>query len=137
MKWRIITGGKEWWKKMLCRKYMTTNRKRCVEEVNLGKAGSPIWKLIWASVPLIQTRLNWDPGNGKNIKLWEDNYSESGILSKIPSLNRFKHWLSLEGRDTLYDISNWHPNGNWKNWNLGEVPPLFKEEANLFLQAIS
>jgi hypothetical protein len=91
--WRIITGGKEWWKKALCSKYITTNRKRCVEDVDLGKSSSPIWKLIWVSIPLIQTRLNWDPGNGKNIKLWEDNYSESGILSKIPSLNQFKHWL--------------------------------------------
>jgi hypothetical protein len=135
--WRIITGGKEWWKKALCSKYMTTNRKRCVEEVDLGKAGSPIWKLIRASIPLIQTRLNWDPGNGKNIKIWEDNYSESGILSKIPSLNQFKHWLSSEGRSTLFDISNWHPNNNWKSWNLGEVPPLLREEAKQFLQKIS
>jgi hypothetical protein len=76
--WRIITGHKEWWKKAICNKYMITNRKRCVEGADLGKGGSSIWKIIWASVPLIQTRLNWDPRNGKKIKIWEDSYSESG-----------------------------------------------------------
>jgi hypothetical protein len=86
--WRIITGGKEWWKRALCIKYMNTNRKRCVDGIDPGKTGSPIWKLVRASIPLIQTRLNWDPGNGKKIKIWEDNYSESGILSKIPSLTQ-------------------------------------------------
>jgi hypothetical protein len=116
---------------------MTQNRKRCVEEIDLGQAGSPIWKLIRASIPLIQSRLNWDLGNGKDIKIWEDNYSKSGILSKNPALNQLKHWLSSEGRFTLYNISNWHPNGNWKNWNLGEATPPLKEEANMFLQAIS
>jgi hypothetical protein len=53
--WRIITGHKEWWNKSICNKYMITNRKRCVEGAYLGKGGLLIWKLIWVSVPLIQT----------------------------------------------------------------------------------
>jgi hypothetical protein len=121
--WRVITGEKEWWKKSLCNKYLSKVRKRCVEGVDLGKSGSPIWKLIQASVPLIQSHLNWNPGNGKEIKIWEDNFSEMGVLSSIPSLNHFKLWLSSSGKSTLYDISNWHKNGTWESWNLGEVPP--------------
>jgi hypothetical protein len=45
--------------------------------------------------------------------------------------------LSYEGRSTLFNISYWHPNDNWKSWNLGEVPLLLREEAKQLLQTIS
>jgi hypothetical protein len=63
--WCVITGEKEWWKKALYNKYLSKVRKRCMEEVDLGKLGSPIWNLIRAFVPLIQSHLNWNPGNRK------------------------------------------------------------------------
>jgi hypothetical protein len=113
---------------------MSENRKKCVDGID---PGSPIWKLVRESIPLIQTRLNWDPGNGKKIKIWEDNYSKSGILSKIPSFTQLKHWLATGGKETLYDISNWDSNGNWESWNLGEVPPHLTEDVKQLLQRIS
>ena len=68
--WHVITGKKEWWKKSLCDKYLSKVRKRYTEGVDLWKSSYPIWKIIRASVPLIQSHLNWNPGNGKEIKIW-------------------------------------------------------------------
>jgi hypothetical protein len=85
--WRLITGGKEWWKKEICYKYLSKNRKRCLETTTFNHLGSPIWKLIRASMSLIQNHLRWSPGNGKEIKIWEDQYSDRGKLSCISSLD--------------------------------------------------
>jgi hypothetical protein len=74
-------------------------------------------------VSLIQNHLRWNPGNGKEIKIWEDHFSERGVLSSIPALDHFRLWLTSIGKTTLFDISNWNKNGAWENWNLGEVPP--------------
>jgi hypothetical protein len=63
--WRVITSGKEWWRKALWNKYLTKNRKTCMEEVDIRQVDSPIWKLIRAFVLLIQSHLNWNLGNGK------------------------------------------------------------------------
>ena len=60
-----------------------------------------------------------------------------GVLPSIPSLNDFKLWLSSSGKSTLYDISNWNKNDTWERWNLGEVPPLLRDEDKKFLMAIS
>jgi hypothetical protein len=56
---------------------------------------------------------------------------------KNPLLDPAKHWLTSEGKETLYDISNWDSIGNWESWNLGEVPPQMTEDAKQLLQRIS
>jgi hypothetical protein len=69
-----------------------------LDVVDLGQSGSPIWKLIRASVSLIQNHLRWNPGNGKEIKIWEDHFSEKGVLSSIPALDQFRLWLTSIGK---------------------------------------
>jgi hypothetical protein len=67
--WCLITGGKDWWKKEICYKYLSKNRKRFLETVTLSQTGSPFLKLIQASMSLIQNHLNWILGNEKEIKI--------------------------------------------------------------------
>jgi hypothetical protein len=119
----LITGGNEWWKKEICYKYLSKNWKRCLEIAITQQTRSPIWKLLRASLPLIRKHLFWCPGNGKEIKIWDDLFSDSGKLSSIPSLDSLRTWLNSKGKTTLFDISEWNSNETWKGWNLGEVPP--------------
>jgi hypothetical protein len=51
--WCLITGGKEWWKKEICYKYLSKIRKRCLETFTLSQSGSPIWNLFQFSMSLI------------------------------------------------------------------------------------
>lgn len=54
---RLVTGNKEWWKQAICRKYLTRNQPRCLDLVPDNKAGSPIWKMLKASLPFFRDSL--------------------------------------------------------------------------------
>jgi hypothetical protein len=72
MLWRMITREFDWWKKSLIFKYFQKDRLRGLENQQLHPNGSPIWKLLQASFPLLQRKLTWIPGNGKCIRIWDD-----------------------------------------------------------------
>jgi hypothetical protein len=120
--WHLITGSREWWKKEIFYKYLSKNRKRCLETTTLNQKGSPIWNLIRAFMSLIQNHLRWSLGSGKEIKNWEDHFSDKGKLSCISTLDSLIHWLISKGKNTLFDISEWKRNGTWKKMELGRGP---------------
>jgi hypothetical protein len=63
--WRLVSDGNDWWKKEICYKYLTRNRKRCLDVAPTQQIGSPIWKLLSASLPLLRDHLFWCPGKWK------------------------------------------------------------------------
>jgi len=63
--WILITGGNDWWKKAICYKYLSRNRRRCLDIDPNHQSGYRIWKLIRSSLPFFQDHLSWSPGNGK------------------------------------------------------------------------
>jgi hypothetical protein len=88
--WRIVTRKYDWWKKVLVKKYFTGPRKRCLDELPTARNGSPIWKLINAVVPIIQSDLTWVPGNGGSIDIWHDNIMGNKPLVHIQELGSFE-----------------------------------------------
>jgi hypothetical protein len=48
--WHLVTGKKEWWKKVLVNKYLEGDRIRCMDSSPSRQPGSPIWKLLKASL---------------------------------------------------------------------------------------
>jgi hypothetical protein len=45
--------------------------------------GSPIWKLMKVSLPLIQGKCTWIPGNGNLIQVWTNSIMGNPLLCKI------------------------------------------------------
>jgi hypothetical protein len=43
--------------------------------------GSPIWKLLKYALPLLEVKLTWISGNGKEINFWTDNIMRHPPLS--------------------------------------------------------
>jgi hypothetical protein len=68
--WNLISGRKEWWKTILLKKYLAGDRLRCLDQQHSLSSGSPIGKLLSASIPLIQSQLTWIPGNGSKDPYW-------------------------------------------------------------------
>jgi hypothetical protein len=65
--WNLVSGRKDWWKIILLKKYLAGNRLRHLDQQHSLKSGSPIGKLLSASIPLIQSHLAWIPRNGRKI----------------------------------------------------------------------
>jgi len=130
----MVTGKNEWWKRALLKKYFSGYRRRCLDAPPSRQSGSPIWKLLWASFPLLQQSLYWVLGNGKLINIWTDGILGSRPLCQDPSLDSLKQWLLDQQKHTLYDILIWNSNGAWQGWNLGNLPQhLSHQTQDLFL----
>jgi hypothetical protein len=41
-----------------------------------------------------------------------------------------------QNKISIFDISIWHTNGVWKDWNLGPIPPHLQSQADLLLLAL-
>jgi hypothetical protein len=67
MLWRMIMGDYVNWKKALVYKYFQRDHLRGVELPIGPLIGSPIWKLLQVSIPLLLSHLSWIPRNGKSI----------------------------------------------------------------------
>jgi hypothetical protein len=93
--WRMVTGKNEWWKKALLKKYFSGERRRCLDNPPSRQVGSPIWKLLWASLPLMQHSLYWVPGNGKLINIWKDGILGSHPLCQDPSFDTLRNGCGL------------------------------------------
>ena len=74
--WRIVTGKGAWWKEIIQKKYLNGTRKRCVDNINMDRKGSPIWELCKKIAQILTEKLKWTPSNGKAMKIWTD-YSAS------------------------------------------------------------
>jgi hypothetical protein len=77
--WNLVSRKNDWWKRILQKKYLVGSRLRCLDQRHSLDSGSPIGKLLSASIPLIQSQLTWIPGNGRKILIGADN-----IMGKQP-----------------------------------------------------
>jgi hypothetical protein len=57
--WRLVIGKQEWWKKVPVQKYLEGDQLRCLDTTPPTQPGSPIWKLLKASLPLFQSKATW------------------------------------------------------------------------------
>jgi len=62
--WNLVSGRNDLWKQVLKRKYLIGDRLRCPDQCDSLRGGSPVGKLLSASIPLIQIQLTWISGNG-------------------------------------------------------------------------
>lgn len=131
--WRLVIGDNDWWKRAICQRYLTRDKRRSLDSSPDRQAGSPIWKLIWASLAFFQESLIWILRNEKKINVWDDRFSASDILREDLSLAPLRQWFTSQGKSSLFDISNWHSNGAWKGWNLGPLPHHLTHVAQSFL----
>lgn len=88
--WRLITSKLDWWKKIIWKKYLQGNWKRCIESIVENQKGSHIWRLIKSVAPLIQSKLTLIPGDGKQISIWEDSIMGKKALSHRSELRSLK-----------------------------------------------
>ena len=119
--------------KSLIRMYMARKWKRHLDSPPSQSKGYPIWKLLKASFPLIQSSLQWVPENGKLINLWNDGIIGSNPLNQNVSLTSIRQWMISQNKISIFDISVWHTNGVWKDWNLGPIPPHLQSQEDILL----
>jgi hypothetical protein len=119
--------------KSIDKKYMAGKSKEMSRFPPSQSKGSPIWKLLKASFPLIQSSLHWVPGNGKKINLWKDGILGSHPLHQNVSLSDIRQWMISQNKISLFDIYVWHTNGVWQDWNLGLIPPHLQSQVDLLL----
>lgn len=65
--WCLIIGRNDWWKRVLLKKYLIGDRTRSLDRVPNVQSGSQIWKLLRASLSLLQSQLTWIPGNDRKL----------------------------------------------------------------------
>jgi hypothetical protein len=71
--WRMVTRKYESWKKVLVKKCFSRPGKRCLGVLPTTINGSPIWKFVYAAMPIIQSDILGVPYNGGSIHIWNDN----------------------------------------------------------------
>jgi hypothetical protein len=136
--WNMISGKNTWSKQILRKKYFTGNRKRCLEKPTKMQNGSPIFLLCKRALPYFTVKLTWIPGNGANIKIWDDSILGDQPLNSLKELRNIQAWLTDNNCSTLCDISSWGNDDKetWVSWNLGDYPDELKEEALLLLDIL-
>jgi hypothetical protein len=120
--WRLVTDNQEWWKRVILNKYLTGDRLRCLDSPPSRILGSPIWKLLRASLPLFQSKATWIPGNGKKICVWTDSIMGHPPLLQTNSLQPLYQWCTANHKLSLFDISQWHRSGIWAGWHIPDLP---------------
>eukprot|EP00253_Pinus_taeda_P035966 PITA_35966 len=131
--WDIVSGKLSWSKKVLWRKYFHGKRLRCLDQPPRTSKGSPIFKLCIKAMEHFSNKLYWIPGNGKQIRIWDDPILGDQPLSQMEELSNIKDWLQARNLNTLWDISSWTEDGLWDSWQLGEVPQRLDGEASVLL----
>ena len=90
--WRIIGPNPGWAQRALWKKYFRGKRKRCLEQP-IAKPNSVIQKLCAKSSSLTSQYAHWIPGNGKQIRIWEDRIMGCDPLDDDRSLHLLKDWM--------------------------------------------
>eukprot|EP00253_Pinus_taeda_P018975 PITA_18975 len=112
--WRIIATKPGWAQLVLWKKYFCGQRTRCLDNP-LTISGTMIQKLCDRALDLIKQHLHWIPGNGKRIKIWEDNIMGNVPIVEDCSLSLLKDWMDSAGVKTMWDLSQWE-NNSWIVW---------------------
>ena len=120
--WRIVSGEKTWWKKILRKKYMKGARKRCVDEYPLTGKGSPIWNLCKKATHIIKNNLHWSPKNGKQIRIWHDSLGPISPTIHLAAFIDLQQWIDHLNIYTLFYLSSWKNSERWDGWKDLDVP---------------
>jgi len=122
--WYIVSGDTTWCKEALWKKYFRGTRKRCVENPPIEPKGSPIFNLCKKAIDHFIPHLTWVPGNGKQIKIWEDSILGDPPLELNQNLQRMKTWMDGQNLRTLFDISTWGTGRHkpWQGWAVSNLP---------------
>ena len=99
--WNLVSGRESWSKKVLRRKYFPRKRLRCLDSPNPHKKGSPIYKLCFNVLHHFNAHLHWIPGNGKEIKLWEDSIMGEQPLGQNTGIRNIKASAQDNNIETL------------------------------------
>ena len=75
-----------------------------------NRKGSPVYKLCIKALEMFKKNLYWIPGNGKNIKMWDDSILGNPPLGSCSEVANIKLWLLAKGVTTLWDLSAWDDN---------------------------
>jgi len=136
--WNIVAGKTSWSNKVLWKKYFQGQRLRCLDLPPKNSKGSPVSKLCIAALENFSPNLYWILGNGKKIRILEDQILGDQPLHHIEGLENIKLWLHSNNKETLWDISTWTEDAGrrWESWNLGEVPHRLQSEASLLLDKL-
>eukprot|EP00253_Pinus_taeda_P034931 PITA_34931 len=136
--WNLVSGNSSWSKRVIWKKYFQGQRLRCLDKPPRLLKGSLILNLCNAAREQFNHHLYWIPGNGRNIKIWDDSILRDQPLNQVEGLANIKVWLHSCNLHILWDISNWKetPDRTWDCWNLGEVPIMLQGEASLLLDLL-
>ena len=104
--WRVVSGKRAWWKEILHKKYMSSDRRRCADTIDQGKKGTTIWELCKKAANILHDQLYWIPGSGKKIKIWVDNIGPSSPANFKQKFTELKRWMAQGNINTLYDLSS-------------------------------
>jgi hypothetical protein len=91
--WHLVSGKVSWRKQVLCKKYFSGHRERCLDSPPKSLRGSPIFSLCLRALVHFKEKMTWIPGNGKKINIWEDSILISMPLDQIEGLENIKSWL--------------------------------------------
>lgn len=83
--WKLIAPHPGWAHRELWKKYFNGKRKHYLDSP-ISSYGSHFLKLCSKSIPLIKYHTFWIPGNGKQIKLWDDCIMKNPPLAETVSL---------------------------------------------------
>ena len=133
--WNMLDSKPSWCSKVLKTKYLPGLRLRCLEGEQLKAKGSSIYRLCKKILPHFIEKLHWIPGNGKEIKIWQDS-----IQGKPPPrLPRLQQWMEDRGMSTLWSISEWEQNNpqRWSAWALPNCPAALEEEKSQLISHLA
>jgi hypothetical protein len=99
--WRIITDNSSWSKRALWKKYFRGPRKKCLDNLAKVEKGSPIFSLCQKALRHFKPHLTWTPGNGKEIKVWEDSIMGDLPLDSKQGLDRLKECMRLQNLHSM------------------------------------
>jgi len=79
--WKVISNREHWINQVLRKKYLIGMGSICLEKIIIPD-GSPLWNLCKKGLEFFLDHLYWIPGNGENIKIWEDKILDHPPLSR-------------------------------------------------------
>ena len=65
--------------------------------------------------------MKWEPRNGKQIWIWEDNFGQFTPARNKDAYKDLKHWIDAHNIFTVYNISDSQNNGSWEGWKNLEI----------------
>jgi hypothetical protein len=116
--WNMVSGKLTWSKSILWKKYYSGTRRRCLNAAPKVSKGSPIFTICQKSSGFFSPHLTWIPGNGENIRIWEDSIMGDPPLDSVSGTNNLNNFLHAQQLNTIWDIAKWNSDANnsWKDW---------------------